>query len=100
MFRHFISSFRYGLWPVAKVRLRYWWWIVRFRGKKNIPRDLVFGEMKKSMERMRENLQKALQALPSSGASREEIMALSEALRKANALDDSIAEMKDGKSDA
>lgn len=37
---------------------------MKYGGKKNIPRDLVFGKMTESMERMQENLMEALRRMP------------------------------------
>lgn len=52
------------IWSPVKVRLRYGWWIARYGGKKNIPKELIFEQMQKSMERLEENLQDALRAMP------------------------------------
>jgi hypothetical protein len=59
-----INFLKYTVWPVVKVRLTYWWWIVKYGGKKNIPRELIFGRISGSMERMRENLMRALRCMP------------------------------------
>ena len=55
---------KYSVWPAVKVRFTYWWWMVRYGGKKNIPPELIFGKMNSSMERMRENLMQALRHMP------------------------------------
>lgn len=58
------SYLKYSLWPAIKVRLTFWWWTVKYGGKKNIPRELVFNKMTASMERMQKNLMDALRHMP------------------------------------
>ena len=59
-----INHLKYSLWPAAKVRLTFWWWIIKYGGKKNIPKDLIFNKMTESMERMQKNLMEALRRMP------------------------------------
>lgn len=37
-----LNFIKFTLWPIAKVKLIYWWWIIKYGGKKNIPPDLIF----------------------------------------------------------
>ena len=82
------------LWPALKVRLRYWWWIVKYRGKKNIPREVVFGAMSKSLERMNENLMAAYREMPDD-MSAEDKKILFESIQKAKDLEGEINDLKD-----
>ncbi len=52
---------KYELWPPVKVRSKYIWWIVRYGGKKRIPREVIFGAMAKSLQRVNDNLDSAFQ---------------------------------------
>lgn len=59
--------FRFWLQDITsflKVRLTYWWWIVKYRGKKNIPRELVTGKVATNFAAMEENLMLALREVP------------------------------------
>jgi hypothetical protein len=55
-----LDFIRYQIWPPIKVRLTYWWWIIRYGGKKNIPKEVVFRQLEKSVESMADNLEKAI----------------------------------------
>ena len=75
MFNHgFILRLRYEIWPPVKVRCKYYWWIVRYRGKRNIPKEVVFRSLTKSLERMNNALDSAYQlGAHDMGTSGEEI---------------------------
>ena len=88
-----MNVIRYMLWPRLKVRLKYWWWIVKYRGKKNIPREVVFGAMAKSLERMNENLMSAYRETPDDMTA-EEKMELFKALQRAKDLEGDINRLK------
>ncbi|MEK7212755.1 MAG: hypothetical protein AAB686_03695 [Patescibacteria group bacterium] len=81
-----LGFFKYTIWPAAKVRLTYWWWIVKYGGKKNIPLELIFGKINRSVEGMRENLMLALRHMPDdmSEEEKEELLSL---LRTADDLE-------------
>lgn len=59
-----MNYIRYNIWPILKVRLRYFWWIIKYGGKKNIPRELVFEQVVKNMSNLTENLMGALRHIP------------------------------------
>ena len=84
-----IDFIRYDLWPQCCVRLRYAWWVVKYRGKKNIPRDVVMGAMAESMKRMNDNLMAALGTMPKD-TSEEDRRTLIELLQKAAQLEDDV----------
>ena len=39
----------------------YLWWIIKYRGKKNIPPEVVFSQIEKNMKLMAENIEKAFE---------------------------------------
>jgi hypothetical protein len=53
------EQMKYKLWPLMKTRFIFWWWVLKYRGKKNIPPEVVFGAMAKTMESLKENLNMA-----------------------------------------
>lgn len=84
---------KYNLWPEIKVRLRYWWWIVKYRGKRNIPREVVFGQLAKSMSSMTENLERAMRSLPAD-ADPEEVRQLVNLIEKAGDFEKEMEEIE------
>lgn len=60
-----INFLRFQMWPAVKTRVIYWWWIIKYRGKKNIPPQVIFGAMEKTMNGLKDNLMQAFRALPS-----------------------------------
>lgn len=68
-----------------KVRLTYWWWIVKYGGKKNIPRELIFLKMTESVSRLADNLEAARRAMPPD-ANQEETKTLIDIIRKVGAF--------------
>lgn len=85
----------YTLWPWLKVKTRYWWWVLKYGGKKNIPPELIFGQMEKSMERMKENLMQALRHFPEELGGEEKQMLL-DAIGKAEELSKAQREIRKG----
>ena len=85
------------LWPRVRVRLKYWWWILKYRGKKNIPKEVVFGAMAKSLARMNDNLMAAFRETPED-MSEEEIKTLFDAIQKGKDLEGDISRLKDNDS--
>lgn len=81
-FEELLLKIRYEFWPFLKVRLYYWYWIIKYGGKKNIPAAVIFGQMAKSLERMNKNLQLAMRAAPED-TSPEEMAEIREAILRA-----------------
>ncbi|MEK7208550.1 MAG: hypothetical protein AAB699_03340 [Patescibacteria group bacterium] len=81
-----LDYLKFTLWPTVKVKSRYYWWVIRYCGKRNIPPELIFGQIAKSMERMKENLMQALRHLPPDMGA-EEKKTLLDAIGKADELD-------------
>lgn len=78
---------------MVKVWLIYRWWILKYGGKKNIPPQLIWGRMVKSMERMNENLCAAMRVMPPD-ASEEEKQELFDAIRQADELEKEVRRLK------
>ena len=55
---------KYTLWPLIRFRCIYFWWTVRYGGKKNIPQELIFGQVQRSMKRFAENMEQAFRHMP------------------------------------
>lgn len=88
-----MSFIYYTIWPWIKVKAIFYWWVFKYRGKKNIPPELILSQMMKSMSRMNENLQLATRALPddASQSEKEQLMKL---LSQANLLEDEVERVK------
>ena len=69
---------KYTLWPFVKVKCIYFWWVLKYGGKRNIPPNLIFGQIEKSMARFTENMQQAFRHIPAdmSDAEKGEIVSL------------------------
>lgn len=55
---------KYELWPAVKVWSRYYWWVVKYGGKKNIPPEVLWKQMAESMKRTADSLEQALRVVP------------------------------------
>mgnify|MGYP001574343520 CR=1 FL=1 len=55
---------KYTIWPAVKVRLTYWWWIVKYGGKKKIPPEVVFGALGKTVGSIGDNIMDAIRVSP------------------------------------
>ncbi len=84
---------KYTLLPILRVRFTYWWWIIKYGGKRNIPPELVFQQMEKSFASMRDNLGAALHSLPES-LDKGEVKKLLELIREVDVLGEEITEVK------
>lgn len=88
-----MSFFRYETWPWIKVKIIYWWWIIRYGGKKNIPLELIFGQITKSIEDFKENLEKAF-SFSKDDMSKEELLNFYKITEKINDFKKEIDEAK------
>ncbi|MCR4328376.1 MAG: hypothetical protein NUV53_02550 [Patescibacteria group bacterium] len=84
---------RYSIWPIIKVRFRYWWWIIKYRGKKNIPPDVVFSALQESAQKMADNLKRAFSAMPSNTGS-EEVRKIIEAMRGGSKIQEKVEALR------
>jgi len=80
-----LDKLRYEILPYLKVRLLFWWWVVRYGGVRSIPREVLAERMERNIERMRENLMNALRALPDDATEEERQMVLN-AIGKSNEI--------------
>lgn len=90
---NFINFIKYEIWPTIKVRLTYWWWAIRYGGKKNIPPELIFGRIMKNAEQMKESLEQALHYLPP-GMSEKEKSELLNLLGETDAFESKLKNLK------
>lgn len=59
-----VQMFFQDAWIAAKTRITFWWWIVKYRGRKNIPPEIVFSQLEKTMADLKNNLMNAWRAFP------------------------------------
>ncbi|OGN00014.1 MAG: hypothetical protein A3B91_03385 [Candidatus Yanofskybacteria bacterium RIFCSPHIGHO2_02_FULL_41_29] len=59
-----MNLIKYNLWPLIKVKTMYWWWIVKYGGKKKIPHDLVFKKIEETMQSFKDDLMQAVRYSP------------------------------------
>lgn len=88
-----MSFIMYRIWPAIKTRIIYWWWIIKYRGKKNIPPELIFGKLEKNMKSLSDNILKAVQASPDD-MPEEERQIVHDLLVKLKELEEGIADTK------
>ena len=50
-------------WNYLKIRGMVLWWTIKYRGKKNIPPELIFEQMTESMAGLKDNLMQAFRLL-------------------------------------
>ena|SRR3989344_841784 len=94
-FQYLWWHIKYELWPPVKVKTKYYWWIVRYGGKKRIPKEVVFRAMAKSLKRMNDNLDKAYQiGGHSSDVSAEEVHQILDAQNQARKLTENVEKLK------
>lgn len=74
-----IDYIQYDWWPRMKLRLLYYWWVLRYGGKKRIPREIVFGALARSVARMQEDLRKAQEDIPLETMNEDERLMLRQA---------------------
>ncbi len=77
---------RYVAWSWLKVRLRFYWWIIKYGGKKNIPVEVVFGAMASSIGRLVDDLENA-ERVSSGNEPEAERRRLGQALEQARELE-------------
>jgi hypothetical protein len=72
---------KYEIWPYLKVRLLFFWWIIRYGGARNIPREMLRKKTEDNILRMKESLMNAIRAIPDN-ATEEERQMLFDAVRE------------------
>ena len=89
-----LSKLRFAIWPVVKIWLRYHWWVIRYGGKKKIPKKEIFDTLFKSMQSTADNMRQAQRVMPDD-LPEEERMRLREAMIRVDDLKSSIDSLKD-----
>jgi hypothetical protein len=64
--RKIFDYLKYGVLPWVKVKSRYFWWVIKYRGKKNIPPEVISEQINKSISRSAKSLEEALKGTPES----------------------------------
>jgi len=62
---------KYNIWPWVKVKSMYCWWIIKYGGKKNIPPELIFEQMQKTMDGLTNDLMGAFRSIPHDATEQE-----------------------------
>lgn len=88
-----LDSFRYEIWLPVRVKLIYWYWIIKYGGEKRIPPGVIFEQMAKSTQRMTENLEKAMQISHDQMGHHETMQGL-KLLQKSRKLHDRIEQLR------
>ncbi|MFZ2975422.1 MAG: hypothetical protein WA055_02195 [Candidatus Moraniibacteriota bacterium] len=85
------DQMKYNFWPLIKTRLIFWWWVLKYRGKKNIPPEVVFEAMAKTMASLKENLQMArICATNSDDVDKKEMEEIYDAINRTDNLEKEI----------
>ena len=69
------SFFLYDMFSMIKVKLTYYWWIIGYGGKQNIPKEVILSAMEKTLEDMSFNIEQAFRMVPSDASEEEKKMA-------------------------
>jgi hypothetical protein len=96
LYNEYMGFIYYTIWPWVKVKGIYYWWIIKYRGKKNIPPELIFSAMARSMSRMTENLQMAIRTMPDD-VTDEEKEQMWQLLGEADRLEEEVRRVKTDK---
>ncbi|OGZ65340.1 MAG: hypothetical protein A3C50_01410 [Candidatus Staskawiczbacteria bacterium RIFCSPHIGHO2_02_FULL_43_16] len=88
---HFI---KFEIWPWVKVKTIYYWWIIKYGGKKNIPRELIFQKLQENMESMTKNIVDAVRVSPENQMDEEEKKITREILMKVSEFERKIKNLK------
>lgn len=84
---------RFEIWPLVKTRVIYWWWIIRYGGKKNIPPEVVIETINKTMDNLMFDINSAVRAMPQDASEEEKKLAF-EAFAKIQNLESEIKKLK------
>lgn len=79
---------------ILKVKMVYWWWIVKYGGKKNIPPEIVFNKMEKTMQGFAHDIEQAFRLVDADAPQEEKDLAR-DAFAKAQELKEEIARLSE-----
>lgn len=82
-----------NLWLVVKIRVMYWFWIIKYGGKKKIPPEVIFGKLNETMESLLYNIQEAIKVSPTD-MGEEERLVVRELIMKAANLKKEVKDLK------
>lgn len=67
---------KYKIFPFIKVKMTYWWWVLKYGGKEKISPEVIFGALEKSTRGLSENMGNAFRAMESDALAEEKKLAL------------------------
>lgn len=67
-----LDFIKFEMWPWIKVKFIYWWWIAKYRGKNNIPPELIFQKLTENAESLTKNIMDAVRSSPENEITAEE----------------------------
>lgn len=76
----------------------YWFWIIKYGGKKKIPPEVVFGKLNETMESLLGNIQDAIRVSPADIGKEERLLAR-ELMTKVASLKSKVKELEPKKGD-
>lgn len=88
-----IEYLKFEMWPMVKTKIIFWWWIIKYGGKKNIPKEVIFEALEKTIESLVFNVEQAVRATPNDADEEERKLAF-KALSKVQDLKDEIGKIK------
>ena len=88
-----LDYIKFDFWPLLKTRLYFWWWIIKYRSRKNIPTEIIFAQMAKNMERLDQNLRCA-RSVMMDNANKEEMNEMYEVMRRVEELEGNMEKLK------
>ncbi len=83
--------------PWLRVRGKFYYWCVRYGGKKRIPKEVIARAMAQSVERLNRNLQLAQDSIPLADMSEEERLALREMRLRAGEIGSELKNINSNK---
>ena len=84
---------KYTILPRLRVRLRFYWWVIKYRGKKNIPPEVIFNSIRRSSQRMIDNLEKASN-VEGNYLNHEQTLEFGDMMSKVKELDECLDEVE------
>ncbi|MDP3696874.1 MAG: hypothetical protein Q8R55_02470 [Candidatus Taylorbacteria bacterium] len=91
-----MNFIKYTIWPTVKVKAIYWWWIIKYGGKKNIPPDMIFGKIGANLQGIKNNLMDAIRVSPGK-MDKKEMDYFMQIMEKLGELDQGIRDAKNQK---
>ncbi len=88
-----MNLLKFTIWPWVKVKLIYWWWIIKYRGKKNIPPEVIFKKLEETAASLTNDIRDAVR-VSSDEMNEEERLKMREALMKISEFEGEIKNLR------